>query len=120
MKLLHNLCNIQRIYKAFGYSFCGIKTLMKHEIAFQQEIILTIFIVPLAFYLGEFPLTKVLLIGSWILVLIMEIVNTALEAVVDRISLERHSLSKKIKDLGSAAVLLALLNAIITWVLLLW
>ncbi|GGY65937.1 diacylglycerol kinase [Pseudoduganella albidiflava] len=106
---------LKRIQSAFFYSLDGLKTAWRHEHAFRQE--LTIFIVAgiAALLLPISAFQKLALIGVMVLVLIVELINSAIEAVVDRISLERHALSKNAKDLGSAAVLLACLLAAATW-----
>ena len=110
---------LRRILNAAGYSWDGFCAAYKYESAFRQEFWLALVLVPLAFYLGETALEKVLMVGSVMLVLIVELLNSAIEASVDRISLEHHLLIKRAKDMGSAAVLLALLNVVMVWVLLL-
>lgn len=105
---------LMRIWRAFTYSLDGFKAALTHEAAFRQELALVLVMVPLALYLGEDALERVLLVGSLIQVLIVEIVNSAVEAVVDRVSMDRHDLSKRAKDLGSAAVMLSL--ALTAWV----
>ncbi|EKE01331.1 MAG: hypothetical protein ACD_21C00158G0007 [uncultured bacterium] len=109
----------KRLLKAFYYSACGLKTAFQDHIAFKQAAFLTIIVIPLALILGTTAVEKVILIGSWSLVLFMEIINSAIEMLVDRISLEIHPLSKKIKDMSSAAVLLAIVNAVIVWTIIL-
>lgn len=106
---------IKRLLHALFYSFCGLKVAFKGEAAFRLEICLSVFIIPLALYLDLVAVKKVMLVGSWMLVIIVEIINSSIESVVDRISLDLHPLSKKIKDMASAAVFLALINAIIVW-----
>lgn len=110
---------LRRILNAAGYSWAGFCAAYKHESAFRQELWLALVLVPLALYLGETAVERVLMVGAWLLVLIVELLNSAIEASVDRISLEHHLLIKRAKDMGSAAVLLALLNAAIVWVVLL-
>ena len=112
---INSIFNLKRIPLAFMYAFCGLKTLLRDEVAFKQEFALTIFILPAAIYLGTSPLNKAMLITSWLLVLIVEIINSAIEAVVDRISPDLHPLSKKIKDMSAAAVLLAIVNTVAVW-----
>ena len=119
MKKSTSILDINHVAKAFYYSIYGLKTIFQDEVAFKQELLLTIFIVPLGIYLGATPVAKAILIGSWFLILIMESVNSAIEAIVDRISLERHPMSKKIKDISSAAVLLAIINAVMVWAIIL-
>jgi diacylglycerol kinase (ATP) len=110
---------LSRIINAFGYTLDGLKAAFKHEDAFRQEVFLAIVLIPLALYLEHEALHRVLMIASLFLVLIAELFNSAIEAVVDRISMERHTLAKRAKDIGSAAVFLALANAIFTWGLIL-
>ena len=90
---------------------------MRHEDAFRQELILAAVLVPVAFWIGAGAVQKALLVGSVLLVLIVELLNSAVEATVDRISFENHRLAKRAKDIGSAAVMVALLNAAIIWAL---
>lgn len=104
-----------RIARAFGYSMQGLATAVKHEHAFRQELMLCVVLLPLALWLPLSPVERVLLIGSLIIVLITELLNSAVEAVVDRVSLENHALSKRAKDIGSAAVFLALVLAGVVW-----
>lgn len=94
---------IKHLTRALLVSVKGLKSAYKHEWA------------PLGFYLGNTPVEKVLLISSLLLILILELVNSAIEAVVDRISAERHELSARAKDIGSAAVFLSLINAAVIW-----
>ncbi|RJG05492.1 diacylglycerol kinase [Noviherbaspirillum cavernae] len=106
---------VKRILAAFFYSIEGLKTAWNSEHAFRQELMLAVPAAIVALLLPVSPLEKLGLIAVLILVLIVELINSALEAVVDRISLERHPLSKNAKDFGSAAVFLALLVAAGTW-----
>ncbi|HEC04856.1 MAG TPA: diacylglycerol kinase [Thiothrix sp.] len=106
---------IKRLLNAMVFSWQGIKAAYKHEEAFRQEVLLFMVAVPLAFWLGNSPLETGLMISSVILVLIVEILNSAIEAVVDRFGGEIHELSGRAKDMGSAAVTLSLLNAAIIW-----
>ena len=110
---------LRRLLNAVGYSWAGLRAAYQHESAFRQELWLGLILVPLAFYLGETAIERVLMVGALLLVLIVELLNSAIEASVDRISLEHHLLIKRAKDMGSAAVLLALLNAVVIWVVLL-
>lgn len=110
---------LRRLMNAFGYSMDGFKAAYQHEDAFRQEVWLSIVLIPLAFYLEHEALHRVLMVGSVILVMIVELLNSAVEAVVDRVSIERHALAKRAKDIGSAAVLLALLNLTVIWGLIL-
>lgn len=110
-----NLTGLARIIAAFFNSMQGFKASWVHEEAFRQEVYLFVVAAPLALWLGETSLEKALLVGSLLLVLIVELLNTGIEIVVDRISFERHELSGRAKDVGSAAVLLSLLLAGIVW-----
>jgi diacylglycerol kinase (ATP) len=110
---------LRRILNAFHYSLDGLSAAYRHEDAFRQEIWLTLVAIPLALWLGDSALERALMIGCILLVLIVELVNSAIEATVDRVSLERHQLAKRAKDIGSAAVLIALINAAVVWGLLL-
>jgi diacylglycerol kinase (ATP) len=106
---------IKRLTNAMKFSWLGLKASYKHEEAFRQEVMLLAGAVPLAFWLGDSSLEKGLMISSVLLVLIVEILNSAIEAVVDRFGGEIHELSGRAKDMGSAAVSMALLNAVIIW-----
>ena len=110
---------IRRLIKATGYSFNGLAAAFRHETAFKQEVALSLLLIPLALWLGESGVEQALLIMSWLLVLMFELVNSGLEAVVDRIGTEQHELSGRAKDVGSAAVLMALVNAAVVWFLVL-
>jgi diacylglycerol kinase (ATP) len=92
----------------------------RHEAAFREEILLAAITIPLAFYLGKTGVERALLVGSIILILIVEILNSAVEAVVDKASPEMHDLAKRAKDMGSAAVLFSLINAAVIWACVLW
>ena len=98
-------------------SFAGLREAIRHEDAFRQELILAAIALPLACWLGQSGVERALLIGSVLLILIVELLNSAVEATVDRISFENHRLAKRAKDIGSAAVLLALGNAAVIWLL---
>ncbi|MET0267393.1 MAG: diacylglycerol kinase [Duganella sp.] len=111
---------LKRIFSAFFYSMDGLKAAWKHEHAFRQELLLFIVATVIALSLSISAFEKLLLIGVMVLILIVELINSAIEAVVDRISLERHPLSKNAKDFGSAAVLLACLLALATWIVVLF
>jgi diacylglycerol kinase (ATP) len=106
---------LTRMWHAAGYSMAGLRAGWG-ETAFRQEVIAAVVLVPLAFWLGQGWVQVALLAGSVLLVMIVELLNTAIEAVVDRIGPEWHDLSKRAKDVGSAAVLLALLLAMGTWI----
>ncbi len=106
---------LQRIIKATGYSWQGLRAAWQHEAAFRQELIACIVLLPLAFSLAPGKLELLLLLGSLFLVLICEILNSAIEAVVDRLGDDYHELSGRAKDMGSAAVFLALTCSTIIW-----
>jgi len=106
---------ISRIINAAGYSWLGLKATYEHEAAFRQELLLALILVPLAFWLGDNGVQYALLIGSWMLVLIVELLNSAVEAVVDRFGGELHELSGRAKDIGSAAVFVTIVNAVLVW-----
>ncbi|WP_077032635.1 diacylglycerol kinase [Pelomonas sp. KK5] len=97
-----------RVRAAAGYSIEGLRAAYRGESAFRQEVWLMVIATPLAFWLGQGWVQTALLLGSVLLVLIVELLNSAVEAAIDRISFEKHDLSKHAKDLGSAAVMLAL------------
>jgi len=110
---------LQRVFNAAGYSWAGLTAAFRHEDAFRQEVFLALLMIPLALYLGQTGITRALMIGAVLLVLIVELLNSALEAAVDRISLEHHQLIKRAKDMGSAAVMIALANVVVVWALVL-
>lgn len=110
---------LQRIWNAFHYSLAGLRAAFANEDAFRQEVLLASVLIPLAFLLPAAPIGRALMIASVLLVLIVELLNSAVEAAIDRISLDHHRLSKRAKDIGSAAVLLALINVLATWSLVL-
>ena len=111
---------LRRILNAVGYSWAGLTAALKHENAFQQEVFLALVLVPLALFLGDSGSERALMIGAVLLVLIVELLNSAIEAAVDRISLDHHQLIKRAKDMGSAAVMIALLNVVAIWALILF
>lgn len=106
---------MQRIFKATEFSIQGLKAAWKNEAAFRQEAVLVLILVPFALLMSVPLLTKLILIGSLLLILIVELINSAIEAVVDRVGKEHHELSGQAKDIGSAAVLLTLILAVVTW-----
>jgi diacylglycerol kinase (ATP) len=110
---------LTRLINAAGYSWAGLRAAFRHEDAFRQETFLAVVLIPLAFYLGDSGVERALMIASVLLVLIVELLNSAVEAAVDRISLDHHLLIKRAKDMGSAAVLIALLNGLVVWGLML-
>lgn len=104
-----------RLIKALGYSLCGIKYAYQGEAAFRQELLLACLLIPTALFLPVTPTDRAIMVGSVILVLIIELLNAAIEAVVDKVSPEWHALAKKAKDMASAAVLVALVGVLATW-----
>lgn len=110
---------LTRIWNAFFYSLAGLKAAYRHEDAFRQEVWLAVILIPLALYLRDQAVERVLMIGSVLLVLIVELINSAIEATVDRISLQDHVLAKRAKDIGSASVFVALVNVVVIWGLIL-
>lgn len=118
-KLFRSMGDIRRIIRAAGYSIAGLRAAINKESAFRQELILFAILAPLGFWLGENGIERVLLIGSLMIVLIVELLNSAIEAAIDRISRKRHKLSGRAKDMGSAAVYLSLILVILTWALIL-
>jgi len=112
------ITDLVRVARAAGYSFNGLRAAW-HEPAFAQEVVLFVVLAPLGVWLGRTGVERALLIGSLVLVLVVELLNTAIEAAVNRIGPERHKLSAEAKDLGSAAVLLSLLLVPVIWVLVL-
>ena len=111
---------LTRLINALGYSKDGLAAAWKNEAAFREEVLLAAVAFPLAFYLGRTGIERALLAGSILFILIVEILNSAVEAVVDKASPEKHELAKRAKDMGSAAVLLSLLNAAVVWACVLW
>ena len=109
-----------RLWNALGYSRDGLAAAWKNEAAFREEVLLAAIAIPLALFLGKTGVDRSILIGSIILILIVEILNSAVEAVVDKASPEKSELAKRAKDMGSAAVLFSLLNAAVVWACVLW
>jgi diacylglycerol kinase (ATP) len=114
-KLLLSMTDAGRIVRAAGYSLAGLRTALRRESAFRQEVILFLALAPLGSWLGRNGIERTLLVGSLVIVLIVELLNSALEAAVDRISKKQHKLSGRAKDMGSAAVYLSLGLVILTW-----
>jgi diacylglycerol kinase (ATP) len=110
---------LKRIRFAVSYSLSGIAWAWRNEAAFRQEVVLAVLLAPLGLYLGQDGAARALLVGSLLLALIVELLNTAIEAVVDRFGGEHHPLSKAAKDLGSAAVFVSLVSVVVVWVLVL-
>ena len=111
---------VARIWNAFLYSLQGLSAAFKHETAFRQEVLFAVILIPAALLLPASGAGKALMLASVLLVLIVELINSAVEAVVDRISPEHHPLAKRAKDFGSAAVFLSLINVPLVWALVLF
>ena len=111
---------LRRIWNAFSYSLSGLHAAYLNEDAFRQESWLAALLIPVALVLPLPSMARALMIVSVLLVLVVELLNSAIEAAIDRISLDRHRLSKRAKDIGSAAVLIALINVLSTWSLVLF
>jgi len=110
---------VRRLWNALGYSLQGMASAFRHEDAFRQECLLAALLIPAALLLHVGTIERALMIASVLLVLIVELLNSAVEAAVDRISLENHQLAKRAKDIGSAAVFLSLINVAVVWALIL-
>lgn len=111
---------LTRVLNAFRYSMAGLAAAYRNEDAFRQEVWLAVILIPLALFLPVGAIGKALMVASVLLVVIVELINSALEATVDRISLEQHHLAKRAKDIGSAAVFVALVNVVAVWGLVLF
>jgi diacylglycerol kinase (ATP) len=118
-KLLASMTDVGRIVRAGSYSMSGLRAALKKEAAFRQEVILFAILAPLGFWLGGNGIERALLVGSLLIVLIVELLNSAIEATVDRVSKKHHKLSGRAKDMGSAAVYIALLQVLLVWALIL-
>ena len=108
---------IGHIKNAFKYTFAGLKTAWKNELAFRGEVVVAIIMVPLGLWLGRSAVEKALLTASILLILLTELLNSALEAVVDRIGPQKHDLSKRAKDMGSAAAFISMITAALVWII---
>ena len=106
---------ITRLLKAGQFSWQGISAAYKHEEAFRQEVWVSLLGIPLAIWWGDTGVEKAFMIGSLLLLMIVELLNSAIEAVVDRIGMERHELAGRAKDMGSAAVTIAIINTVLVW-----
>jgi diacylglycerol kinase (ATP) len=111
---------IRRVWNALLYSMAGLKAAFSHEDAFRQEVLLAAVLIPAALFLPASGVGKALMIGSILFVLVVELLNSAVEAAVDRISLDHHRLAKRAKDIGSAAVFVSLVNVLVIWLLVLF
>lgn len=110
---------LMRAWRALGYSLKGLRSCYRHESAFRQEVAVSLVVVPLGLWLGEGGVEKALLVSSWMLVLIVELLNSAVEAAIDRFGPERHKLSGRAKDVASAAVFVSISMALLVWGLIL-
>ena len=110
---------LRRLVNAFGYSIAGTLAAFKHEDAFRQEVVLTVVLTPIALYFGETAIDQALMISSLLFIIVVELLNSSIEATVDRISIKHHKLAKRAKDIGSAAVFFSLINAAVIWFLIL-
>lgn len=110
---------LQRIINAWGYSMAGFRACFKHEQALRQEVYALIPLIPLGLWLGNDGVERALLVGGLLLVPLVELLNSAIEAVVDRFGTEQHELSGRAKDIGSAAVFLSIAMSTIVWLLIL-
>ena len=106
---------LRRIFNATRYSVQGFRHAWRHEAAFRQEVALTILLLPLALWLGRTPIERLLLIASCLVVIIVELLNSAIEATIDRVGNEHHALSGRAKDLASSAVFMSLVLAAAVW-----
>jgi diacylglycerol kinase (ATP) len=109
----------KRLVNAFSYSIAGTLAAFKHEDAFRQEVVLAVVLTPVALYFGETAIDQALMISSLLFIIIVELLNSSIEATVDRISVKHHKLAKRAKDIGSAAVFFSLINATVIWFLIL-
>lgn len=116
---MKGVSGLKRLWNALFFTFAGLAAAFRNEAAFRQEALLAAVLIPVALWLDVGALAKAMLVGSVLLVLIVELINSAIEAVVDRVSLERHPLAKRAKDIGSAAVFLSLVNVCAVWLIVL-
>lgn len=110
---------LTRVLKAAGHSWAGLRAAFRHEAAFRQELLLVAVGLPLALWLGETGVERALLVGSLGLILVVELLNSGIEAAIDRFGGEQHKLSARAKDMASAAVMITILNAALVWLLIL-
>lgn len=122
---MHNIfknltTQLDHLAKAIKYSLLGIKCAFSNGLAFRQEAIISLFVLPAGIFLGKSNVERALLTGSWLFVIVVELINSAIETTVDRVSLEHNDLSGRAKDLGSASVLCAIVLAVFVWILVLF
>lgn len=109
-----------RIWRATGYSAHGLRAAWRYESAFRQELVLAVLLAPCAFWIGQSATQIALLLATLLVALVTELLNSAIESIVDRIGPEHHELAGRAKDMGSAAVFVALALVVVVWLLLLW
>ncbi len=109
----------RRLWAAFGFSIQGLRACYRHEEAFRQEVLAVLALLPVGLWLGDSPVERAILIGSLLMIPIVELLNSAIEANVDRIGLEHHELSGRAKDIASAAVLWSIVSCAAIWALIL-
>lgn len=119
MSEFNDTSGLTRIIRAFGYSLQGFRACYRHEAAFRQETWVGLVVIPLGIWIGEGGVEKALLAGSWLLVMIVELLNSAVEATVDRFGPEHHELAGRAKDIGSASVFASISLALMAWALIL-
>lgn len=106
---------LERLLKATGYTIKGLRAAWDNEEAFRQEVIVLLFVIPLGLWVGGTPVQKGLFVFVWLVVMMVELINSSIEAIVDRIGYEKHELSGRAKDMGSAAVFISICASIIVW-----
>ena len=111
---------IRRVIRATRYSAQGLAHAWRYEAAFRQEVVLSLLLFPAALWLGQTPLERLLLVASCVFVLVVELLNSAVEAAIDRVGEEQHELSGRAKDMGSAAVMVSLMLSGAVWLMFLW
>ena len=114
-KLARSAGDVGRVIRATGYSLSGLRAALSKEAAFRQEVILFMVFAPLGAWLGRSGVERALLVGSLVVVMVVELLNSAVEATVDRISKKHHKLSGRAKDMGSAAVYVSIAQALLVW-----
>jgi len=117
---LHRPRGLGGVFKAACWSWQGLKATWRHESSFRTEVYLFVILAPLALWLGQTPVERALLIGSCVLVLAAELLNSAIEAVIERYGNEWHELAGRAKDMGSAATFVLMMNVVLVWALILW
>lgn len=115
-----SVLNVRRLISATGYSLHGLRVAWRHETAFRQEVVLVLVLLPTALWLGTTMTQRAMLILPLLWLLVVELLNSAIEATVDRIGLEHHRLSGRAKDLGSAAVMICLVTTAVVWAMIAW